>query len=381
MDSTRFPVKEEYPGGAAAADGGGGGGAPSSSGSFWWRESSAAEQLAPRPMEGLHDAGPPPFLTKTFDMVDDVGTDGVVSWSRGGQSFVVWDPHAFSTTVLPRYFKHNNFSSFVRQLNTYGFRKIDPDQWEFANEAFLRGHKHLLRNIRRRKAPHPPPIPAPSSSSATAPCVELGRFGLDAEIDRLQRDKHVLMMELVKLRQQQQHTRDYLRRMELRIQGTERRQQQMMNFLARAMKNPDFIHQLVQQKEKRKGIIDDAATKKRPRPIESGQSSRIPENSSIKIEPLEYRGSFQVSELEALALEMQGFGRGRRQIDSADDDDEEIEQLGSYDKELDEGFWQELLNEGLHGKDVRNQENDDHSEEENVDVLADRFGYLGSSPK
>lgn len=74
---------------------------------------------APRPVEGLHEMGPPPFLTKTFDMVDDLSIDDVVSWSRAGQSFVVWDPHAFSTTVLPKYFKHNNFSSFVRQLNTY----------------------------------------------------------------------------------------------------------------------------------------------------------------------------------------------------------------------------------------------------------------------
>ncbi|KAF5811155.1 putative transcription factor HSF-type-DNA-binding family [Helianthus annuus] len=73
----------------------------------------------PQPIEGLHEAGPPPFLTKIYDMVDDHSVDHIVSWSRGGQSFVVWDPHAFSTNLLPRYFKHNNFSSFVRQLNTY----------------------------------------------------------------------------------------------------------------------------------------------------------------------------------------------------------------------------------------------------------------------
>ncbi|CAI9110168.1 OLC1v1010147C1 [Oldenlandia corymbosa var. corymbosa] len=94
---------------------------------------------------------PAPFLTKTYQLVDDPGSDDIISWNESGTTFVVWKTAEFAKDLLPNYFKHNNFSSFVRQLNTYGFRKIVPDKWEFANENFKRGHKELLTEIRRRK--------------------------------------------------------------------------------------------------------------------------------------------------------------------------------------------------------------------------------------
>ncbi|CAL9080016.1 unnamed protein product [Musa textilis] len=119
-------------------------------------------QPPPPSYEGQR-AMPTPFLAKTFQLVDDPSIDDVISWNEDGSTFVVWRPAEFARDVLPKFFKHNNFSSFVRQLNTYGFRKIVPDRWEFANDCFRRGEKGLLCDIHRRKFS---PTPAPA---VTAP--------------------------------------------------------------------------------------------------------------------------------------------------------------------------------------------------------------------
>ncbi|OIW08011.1 hypothetical protein TanjilG_20112 [Lupinus angustifolius] len=130
----------------------------------------------PQPMEHNGDSAasaesqrsiPTPFLTKTYQLVEDQSIDDVISWNEDGSTFIVWNPTVFARDFLPKYFKHNNISSFVRQLNTYGFRKVVPDRWEFSNEYFRRGEKRLLCEIQRRKISSQCLTPPPSLAETT----------------------------------------------------------------------------------------------------------------------------------------------------------------------------------------------------------------------
>lgn len=62
------------------------------------------------------------FIAKTYRIINS--DEPTACWVQGGKSFLILDPRKFSKTVLPKYFKHSKFSSFVRQLNFYGFRKL-----------------------------------------------------------------------------------------------------------------------------------------------------------------------------------------------------------------------------------------------------------------
>ncbi|KAG6918823.1 hypothetical protein DXG01_011226 [Tephrocybe rancida] len=101
-------------------------------------------------------------------MVNDPNNAELIRWSDAGDSFFVLDHERFAREVLGRWFKHQNFASFVRQLNMYGFHKIphlqqgvlrsdtDTEHWNFAHANFHRGQPDLLCLIQRKKQPmHP----------------------------------------------------------------------------------------------------------------------------------------------------------------------------------------------------------------------------------
>eukprot|EP00193_Tetraselmis_chui_P019024 CAMPEP_0177783724 /NCGR_PEP_ID=MMETSP0491_2-20121128/19278_1 /TAXON_ID=63592 /ORGANISM="Tetraselmis chuii, Strain PLY429" /LENGTH=599 /DNA_ID=CAMNT_0019304359 /DNA_START=293 /DNA_END=2092 /DNA_ORIENTATION=- len=208
---------------------------------------------------------PPPFLLKTYDIVDDPETDDIVSWSEDGQRFTVWKPMEFARDLLPKNFKHNNFSSFVRQLNTYGFRKTNPDQQQFENDQFIRGRKELLVEIQRRKkttmgaagrngsvAGVGPSAATEVLDSSRTAAIEVGNFGQGNLNDRNDRDYTMLQMELVRMRQMQQQNEVTMKKMmffaqqrDNKIQGLEEEVSYLKGCLAYVCQaNPEMLRDM-----------------------------------------------------------------------------------------------------------------------------------------
>jgi hypothetical protein len=198
------------------------------------------------------------------------------------------------------------------------------------NEGFLRGQRHLLKSIKRRKNPT-----NPNQALLAQPldkCLELGQFGLEQEIDCLRRDKSKLIPEVVKLQQDHMITLSHVQAMEEKLEDAKNKQHQVMGFLAHAMQNPTFLQQPSQQHEKRKEIKE-AMSKKRRRPIEADTSS---------------------SQDPPLFCE----------IRTSDGVEREDEELGNE-------FWQEFLQGGI--------EEEKADEDGDVEALARQLGYMSSN--
>lgn len=129
------------------------------------------------------------FMTKLYSMVDDVKTNHAVRWSESGLNFVIPNAEAFAKDFLPQFYKHNNFASFLRQLNMYRFSKLANSNkgknntvkkgqhhlWEFNHPNFRRGRTDLLHLVTRKpSAPSPQADGKPKNKDAKGVQEQLG---------------------------------------------------------------------------------------------------------------------------------------------------------------------------------------------------------------
>ena len=79
------------------------------------------------------------FLLKLYEILSKEEYSKIIHWSQNGSYIIITNIHLLAKKILPIYFNHQNYSSFVRQLNMYNFHKIrtDPDKPEqyFINET------------------------------------------------------------------------------------------------------------------------------------------------------------------------------------------------------------------------------------------------------
>eukprot|EP01016_Furgasonia_blochmanni_P007474 TRINITY_DN1299_c0_g1_i2.p1 TRINITY_DN1299_c0_g1~~TRINITY_DN1299_c0_g1_i2.p1 ORF type:complete len:713 (-),score=179.22 TRINITY_DN1299_c0_g1_i2:458-2596(-) len=136
----------------------------------------------------------PAFLLKTYEILENPTYTDIISWNKEGNAFIVKKVNEFSEKILPKYFKHNNFASFVRQLNMYDFHKTrhDNNENEFRHRQFRRGYKNLLGEIKRK-----------TSENTTNQITQLVS-NKELNFERFRKDYNFFMQEMINLRNKQE---------------------------------------------------------------------------------------------------------------------------------------------------------------------------------
>ena len=94
------------------------------------------------------------FPEKIYFMLEQCEKEGrqdVISFVDNGTAFLIHKPRFFETDIMPLFFASRRMSSFQRQLNIYGFQRINEGQFRgaYRHKDFILGKKELLKSIKR----------------------------------------------------------------------------------------------------------------------------------------------------------------------------------------------------------------------------------------
>lgn len=81
------------------------------------------------------------FPAALFDILADPELDDIIAWLPHGRSWRIVDVDKFNEQVLSSYFNQSKYTSFIRQVNGWGFRRVQngPEANTYYHELFLRG--------------------------------------------------------------------------------------------------------------------------------------------------------------------------------------------------------------------------------------------------
>lgn len=93
----------------------------------------------------------PDFLSKLYQMLNFEDAE-IIQWDQG--KIYVKDPDKLGKEVLKKYFRHSRYTSFQRQLNYFGFKKIEGkgkfSPCVYANDDFKGPDMRAILNIKRK---------------------------------------------------------------------------------------------------------------------------------------------------------------------------------------------------------------------------------------
>jgi hypothetical protein len=140
-----------------------------------------------------------PFPEKMHRLLQDCEENGeadVISFFPHGRAFTIYHVERFCREVMPRYFKQSRLSSFQRQLNLYGFRRITsgPDAGGYYHEWFLKGRPALSIHMRRvgiaKANGIPRSLPRPSQHLPTPDFYSMAPIQGKAEVSESKRNSN-----------------------------------------------------------------------------------------------------------------------------------------------------------------------------------------------